>query len=98
MIVYLITNLVNGKKYVGQTHQTLAKHWSRHCWLSTSKSRMPIAMAIAKYGKENFTIQKLCDCSTQEEMDQASIRRGITLVLQNHIKTLDKHISPVTVL
>lgn len=32
MIVYLITNLVNGKRYVGQTRESLSLRWQRHVW------------------------------------------------------------------
>jgi group I intron endonuclease len=73
MLIYLITNLVNNKQYIGQTIQSIEKRWQRHCWKSTSKNSMPVCKAIAKYGKENFTIEMLCDCSSQEELDQQEI-------------------------
>lgn len=74
MVVYLITNLINGKRYVGQTVQGIKKRFQHHCWSSTVKTRMPIAMAIAKYGKKNFTIEILCNCSSQEELDRMEIQ------------------------
>lgn len=30
MVVYSITNLLNGKKYIGQTIQEVSVRWSRH--------------------------------------------------------------------
>jgi group I intron endonuclease len=73
MLIYLITNKINGKQYVGQTIQSLEKRWQRHCWKSTSKNSMPICKAIAKYGKENFTIEKLCDCSSIAELNEREL-------------------------
>lgn len=37
MFIYLITNNVNGKQYVGQTTKTIEERWKRHCWQSTLK-------------------------------------------------------------
>lgn len=73
MIIYLITNLINKKQYVGQTTQSIEKRFQRHCWKSTSKNSMPICKAIEKYGKENFTIEKLCDCFSQKQLDQQEL-------------------------
>lgn len=73
MIVYLITNLINSKQYVGQTTQSLEKRWRRHCWKSTSKNSMPICQAISKYGKENFTIQILIYCSSQRRLNEQEL-------------------------
>jgi group I intron endonuclease len=71
MTIYCITNKVNGKKYVGQTVKTLAERWRRHCWASEANKRMAIGLAIKKYGKENFKIEILCECSTLEELSQS---------------------------
>lgn len=57
--IYLITNLVNGKQYVGQTN-SFEGRWSRY--LSDAKRDAPrqlISKAIKKYGKENFEIEIL---------------------------------------
>jgi group I intron endonuclease len=70
MLIYLITNEINKKKYVGQTIQPLSKRWQHHCWFSTTKTKMPIALAIHKYGEENFTIRVIRKCSSQEELDR----------------------------
>lgn len=55
MIVYLITNIINNKQYVGQSTRSLEKRWSEHCCQGTT-ARSAIKSAIKKYGKENFTI------------------------------------------
>lgn len=32
MIIYKITNTINGKIYIGQTICSLSKRWYEHCW------------------------------------------------------------------
>lgn len=50
MRVYLITNTISGKQYIGQTTQTLASRWAQHL-RDTRKSHLPLFSAIKKYGK-----------------------------------------------
>jgi hypothetical protein len=69
MIVYLITNKVNGKRYVGQTVQTLKERWSKHCHVTHANEGMPIVKAIQKYGKESFEKKVLAKCNSIEEMN-----------------------------
>lgn len=59
--VYLITNIINGKKYVGQTRGELASRFRGHTWAASKCIKL--ANAIKKYGKENFRIEllELCD-------------------------------------
>lgn len=60
MIIYKITNVINGKVYIGQTINSLEKRWKRHTWKSSLKREsMAISMAILKYGKENFIIEEI---------------------------------------
>lgn len=54
--VYLLTNLVNGKKYVGQTIRTLSARWRQHKYLANKGSPYAIHAAIRKYGDKNFSI------------------------------------------
>lgn len=77
-VIYLITNTVNGKRYVGQTVRTLRERWQRHCWPSNS-ARMPVAAAIAKYGKERFTVEIIAKASSQEELNRLEIQYVQTL-------------------
>ena len=64
MVVYLITNTVNGKKYVGQTQRILKQRLKDH---RTDKKRT-IGIAIKKYGWENFTVEILDECETLEQL------------------------------
>lgn len=54
--IYLITNKINGKQYVGQTARDIWTRFEEHC-LNTHNSA--IGNAIVKYGYNNFTLQEL---------------------------------------
>src|ERR1700722_11569883 len=75
MQIYLVTNKVNGKQYVGQTIQTLKKRWSSH-GSDAKRGRGPHALvhALVKYGKENFSIRTLKICNTREELNKLEKR------------------------
>ena len=55
--IYVITNKVNGKQYVGQTSRNLDDRFYEHCYDKRSTSH--IHNAIQKYGISNFTIEEL---------------------------------------
>ena len=68
MIIYKITNRVNGKVYIGQTIQRLKDRWYGHC---SKNSECPeLKAAIAKYGKENFTVEQIDVASDRDELDK----------------------------
>lgn len=62
MHIYLTTNNVNGRKYVGMTNGNNKDYIG---------SGVLIKQAIWKYGKENFTKQILMECETEEELREA---------------------------
>lgn len=70
-IIYAITNKVNNKKYIGQTIQDIRTRWSGH--KSKSSGCTKLNRAIQKYGVENFTIEILIECPT-DELDSFEIK------------------------
>lgn len=59
--IYLTTNLVNGKKYIGQHYGRLDDKYFG--------SGVVITKAIAEYGKENF-VKEILEITTQEQIDE----------------------------
>lgn len=59
--VYLITNKINNKKYVGKTELSIKARWKQH--IKDSKKEQcetrPLYRAIRKYGAEHFSICKI---------------------------------------
>lgn len=70
MIIYKITNKINGKCYIGQTIQTLEQRWYKHL----HDSRCPaIRDAIKKYGEDNFSVEVIDTAETIEELNEKEV-------------------------
>lgn len=75
-IVYKVTSEVNGKIYIGQTSQTLARrrndheHKARQVVNGKKKHIMPFTLALAKHGKENFKWEILAKDLSSDEANQ----------------------------
>lgn len=67
-IVYCVTNLVNGKRYIGQTTMPLARRWSAHC--GANVSCRALSAAIRKYGRGHFTIEQIDAATTRDQLDK----------------------------
>jgi group I intron endonuclease len=59
MVIYLTTNLINGKKYIGKDSNNNPKYLG---------SGVLLLEDIKKYGKENFQKETLEYCSSDEEL------------------------------
>lgn len=62
--IYITTNLIDGKKYIGQKKSKVFLHEK---YLGSGKI---LKQAIEFYGKENFKVELLCECESKEELDE----------------------------
>lgn len=65
--IYVITNDINNKQYVGQTSISLEERFKQH--INDRKrhfEQRPLYNAMNKYGIEHFHIKLLEECSSTE--------------------------------
>lgn len=74
--VYVVTNTVTGKQYVGQTIQDVERRWRDH--VSAARAGRShcklLARSIIKHGSEAFTVEVVETCSAPDALDQAEAR------------------------
>lgn len=94
--IYLITNLINHKKYVGYTSNKLGHRFNDHCKIAKPKyqDRSTISLAIEKYGRDNFSCQvifqsKDYDYCRQIETDFIKEYNTLTSTLGGHGYNID---------
>ena len=68
--IYITTNLINGKRYLGQ--RKFSKGWKAYL----GSGRL-IKKAIKKYGKKNFHKNIICICNSQKELNE--VERELTI-------------------
>jgi len=71
-LIYIITNKVNGKQYVGQTVSKLNDRWAGHKCDARVKNTI-IAHAIVKYSPENFEIFAIEENIPYSQLDEKEI-------------------------
>lgn len=69
--IYLITNLVNGKAYVGQTRRSVDKRWKEHL---KARSAGALSFALRKYGPDAFKIDVLEECYSKKLLNEREVR------------------------
>jgi len=71
MLIYKLTNRVNGKVYVGKWRKaTVTERWSRHLWGARHGSKAHIHNAIRKFGPEVFSVEILYRAKTDDELSK----------------------------
>ena len=77
--IYVITNDINGKQYVGKTNNSIEKRFKQHIHDAGRRrcEKRPLYSAINKYGKEHFSIKLLeeCDVENSGEREQYWIKK-----------------------
>ena len=68
--IYRILCKTTGKSYIGQFRLDDPKYRINRHWRDAEKgSKCIIHQAMNKYGKEDFTVEVLCICNTQDELN-----------------------------
>ena len=84
MVIYKITNIVNGKVYIGQTVQTNPKmRWYEHWAAAKSGHTQHLYKSMRKYGVDAFAWKIIDQAETIEVLNQLETKwishyRGIT--------------------
>jgi group I intron endonuclease len=86
--IYKITNLINGKCYIGQTNNP-KNRWKTHKYegiRNRKQGNFPIYNAMRKYGIDNFSFEIIDECQTIDEANLSeiwNIRNYLSLINEN---------------
>jgi len=88
--LYMITNRINGKIYIGQTNKEKYR-WSQHKYIANNlekfmKTSQYIHKAMAKYGTTNFNYEIIAQSKSQEDADLSEIELIKQYDSRNHNK------------
>lgn len=81
MFAYVITNKINGKRYIGVT-TCLSRRWKRHCASSLKGSKLILHCAMRKHGLDNFTCEHIASCLTWDDL--LAVERILIEQFQTH--------------
>lgn len=75
MIIYKITNNINGKMYIGLTSVSLRERWTNHKSNCRNPAKYTSALysAMRKYGVDNFSIEQIDSAGTLESLNLLEI-------------------------
>ena len=101
MIIYKVTNKVNGKIYIGQTVRTLEQRKWQHLDAAKHGCKTHFYNAIRKYGEDNFVFEVIDEASSMQELNALEryyiakfncIKEGYNMVDggNNNVMFLDK--------
>lgn len=83
--VYLVTNLINNKRYVGITCRGYLVRWKEHVLNASEGSKVILHNAIRKYGADNFRVE-LLESDVPDDLIESRERHFIELY-QSHYST-----------
>jgi group I intron endonuclease len=93
MLVYLITNEIDGKYYVGQTIRTLSVRWHNHrSGVKLVGTKIRLYNAMRKYGVENFSIRVLAEATSREQLNYLEQLWIICLQSNNSLLGYNEHL------
>ena len=69
MLIYKITNKLNGKVYIGQTTKTLDIRRKGHIQAAKDGINHHLYNAMNKYGIENFEFEEVCKANSKSELN-----------------------------
>ncbi len=73
-LIYKITNLDNGKIYIGQTIASIERRFKQHLKSAFSEDKrfkyLPLSNAIRKHGTERFKIEKIDEADNRNDLNK----------------------------
>lgn len=70
-VIYCIEHKETGKKYIGQTTQSILTRWKDH--KKNGSYCLLLSRAIQKHGSDSFSIYELADASSKDELNEKEI-------------------------
>lgn len=83
MLIYAITNTVNGKRYIGLTTLSLADRWSKHKWDAANGRKFAIHRAICKYGADKFIVEQIASLPRDLGEDELCALERLIIAQEN---------------
>jgi group I intron endonuclease len=69
--IYLVTNVISGKRYVGKTTLRVDQRWKYHLYAAKTGSLCHLHKAIRKYGPPSFMVETLAQFVDEISLDFA---------------------------
>lgn len=66
-VIYLVTNNITGKVYIGQTISSIAARWKGHC---NAGGNSRLWLSIERHGRSAFSVEKIDQADTKQELDE----------------------------
>lgn len=73
MYVYKITNILNGKIYIGITSVSVKERFQQHKYKINERKHLHLYSSMIKYGTENFKVEEIDSANTLEELYQKEV-------------------------